>query len=163
MATVPKACRHYPKRCLCSLLLFSAAHPMYFLKLGTVIFVSSCISVLTPFIHTKPSSGNVGKAVCDSPWSFHSALQKWHSGEWQDLPVCEMLLLKTEKVCGWAEQCMVDWQLTAFFSSSVSEYYWHYCALKKICSKNRFLLQAYCSHAQCHLSIRSVLPLVRLI
>lgn len=70
--------------------------------------MSHYISVLEPFIHTKRGSGNVGKIsfiqlslrLLFSFWKMAS----WQRARWQDLQICEMLLLiKTTQACGWAE------------------------------------------------------------
>lgn len=44
---------------------------------------------------------------------------------------------------------LVDWQLTAFISSSIWVLLTPPC-FKEKCLQNRFILQDYCLHAQCH-------------
>lgn len=64
--------------------------------------------MLEPFIHTKPGSGNVGK-ISFIPLSLRLLfsfwkMASWQTARWQDLQICEMLLLiKTTQACGWAE------------------------------------------------------------
>lgn len=65
------------------------------------------------------------------PFSFRK-VAFWQMTRWQDLQICEkLLLIKTTKGRGWAEQGAGDWQLAAFISSSASRYCWCCRALKK--------------------------------